>query len=81
MVEPWNLDVNVLQEDETSPLRAYINLPDMINVNLTFGMAMVVNQFMQRMGEGKEEWEDERELNKLKERTERGHKSFVLQAD
>lgn len=81
LVEPWTLDINVLQLDETSPLRAYINFPEIININLTFGMAMVVNQFLQRMGEGKEEWEDERELDKLRARNQRTQKSFVLQAD
>lgn len=69
LVEPWNLDINVLQIDEASPLRAFINFPDIINLNLTFGMAMIVNQFLQRMGEGKEEWEDEKVLNLLRTRT------------
>ena len=49
LVEPWSLDVNVLQEEESAPLKAYINFPEMININLTFGMAMVLNEFRQRM--------------------------------
>ncbi len=52
LVEPWKVNVDVLQEEEVAPLRAMINFPDMINVNLTFGMAMVVNQFKLRMAEG-----------------------------
>ena len=66
LIEPWNLELDVLQEEEDMALNAEVRLPDIVNINLTLGMAMVLNSLRYRVMEGREEWEDEKELIKLK---------------
>lgn len=52
LIEPWNLQVTALQEEEDTPLHAEIRLPDFININLTLGMAMMIQNLRHRVLEG-----------------------------
>ncbi len=78
LIEPWQLEVDVYQEEEDTPMYAQIDLPDIINVNLTIGMAMVLNSLRYRVMEGKDEWADEKELIKLKQEMAGVHRSYTL---
>lgn len=68
LLEPWAVEVKIIQDEEASPLNIIINAPKVINLNLTFGMALAVNKFKERMGERGENWENELEIEKLKQK-------------
>ena len=44
LIEPWRMELEVLQEEEDQPMDAELALPDLLNLNLTLGMAHVLKR-------------------------------------
>ena len=44
LLEPWNLEARMIQKDEFTSINLNVLSEDMLNINLTFGMALALKK-------------------------------------
>lgn len=68
LIEPWMFSALVLQKTKNSGMEIKLTSDQMLNINLTYGMALAVMQIMKKISQKAEEWEDEQKNEETKQR-------------
>jgi hypothetical protein len=69
LIEPWMFSAIVLQKTKNSGMDVKLSSEEMLNINLTYGMALAVMQIMKKLNQSAGEWEDEQKNEETKQRT------------
>ena len=66
LIEPWLVNASVMQQTAATRLMVEVKSHEMLNLNLTYGMAKVLRKIQDRVDLDVNEWEDEVKLSKTK---------------
>lgn len=66
VIEPWFLEANLQKIRPKSTMKINVNSPKMLNINLTYGMTLVIKRLLTKIGQSNKDWEDEERIEKLK---------------
>ena len=64
LIEPYDLNAFIKQKSKTSLMEISLKSEKMLNINLTYGMALAIKKVMTRLDQ--EDWEDEKDVIKTK---------------
>ena len=66
IIEPFSCNAIIFQKTATSPKDYFIKSDEMLNLNITYGMALALKLIKKRMNQKKEDWEDEKKVEETK---------------
>lgn len=66
LIEPWMVNASALQKTASTEMVADVRSDQLLNLNMTYGMALVLRKIQDRMDLDEDEWEDEVKLTKNK---------------
>lgn len=67
LIEPWDLEANIKQKDSGSAMIVRVNSGVMLNINLTYGMALAIKQILTRLEQSSENWVNEKRVEEMKQ--------------
>lgn len=69
LLEPWTFSAQVMQKTGNSAMEVNLSSDEMLNINLTYGMALAVKRITKKINQQMEEWEDENKNEETKRKT------------
>ena len=67
LIEPWDLEATIKQKDNCSAMIIRVNSDVMLNINLTYGMALAIKQILTRLEQSSENWVNEKRVEEMKQ--------------
>lgn len=71
LIEPWTFNAHVLRKTATSAMQVDLKSDEMLNLNLTYGMALAVKQIQKKISQSTDQWENENKVEETKAKTRR----------
>lgn len=69
LIEPWTFNAMILQKTLYSPQEIKLSSDEMLNFNLTYGMALAVKRMQTKLTLDTDKWEDEHKVEDQKRKT------------
>ncbi|CAI2359786.1 unnamed protein product [Moneuplotes crassus] len=69
LIEPWTFNAMILQKTSTAPQEIKLSSDEMLNLNLTYGMALAVKRIQTKISQNTEQWEDEKKAEETKQKS------------
>ena len=69
LIEPWTFNAMVLQKTMYSAQEIKLSSDEMLNLNLTYGMALAIKRIQTKIGQKTDEWENEKKAEETKNKT------------
>ena len=69
LIEPWTMNAMMLKKTKNSAMEVKLSSDEMLNINLTYGMALAVKRITKKITEQTEQWEDEKKNEETKRKT------------
>jgi hypothetical protein len=71
LIEPWTFNAAVLQKTAFSAQEVKLSSDEMLEINMTYGMALAVKRITQKISQDTNQWEDEKKNEENKSKTMR----------
>jgi hypothetical protein len=71
LIEPWTFSYNVNQKTVSSAKKISLKSEEMLNLSVTYGMALALQRLMKKMNQEAASWEDEKKVEEVKVKTKR----------
>ena len=71
LIEPWTFSSQILQKTLASAMVIHLKSDEMLDMCVTYGMALALKRLQTKMGQQSGQWEDEKKVEEAKTKTKR----------